>query len=69
MTVLLAVFDVIVAVASGPSFALGLHQNLFAVIVSVQFFGHNSPLTLGFESIIAGLHYSAFFPHISQTLI
>ena len=69
MTVLLAVFHVIVAVASGPSFALGLHQNLFAVIVRAQASGHNSPLTLDLGSIIAGLRCSAFFPHISQTLI
>jgi hypothetical protein len=34
MAVLLAVFHVLVAVASRPSFALDLPQNLFAVIVS-----------------------------------
>lgn len=62
-------FHVVVAVASRPSFALGLHQNLFAVIVRAQPSGHISPLTLGLGSIIAGLHCSALYAHISQTLI
>ena len=69
MAVLLAVFHVLVAISPRPSFALDLPQNLFAVIVSVQSHGHISQLTRCIGSISTGVHRSAFYSHLSQTLL
>ena len=69
MAVLLAVFHILVAFSSRPSFVLDLPQNLFAVIISVQSLSHISQLTLCVGSIITGLHRFAFYPHLSQTLL
>jgi hypothetical protein len=69
MAVLLMVFHTLVAVGSRPSFGLDLPQNLFAVIVSVELLRHIFPLIVGVGSIIAGVRYSAFNPHLSQTLL
>jgi len=69
MAALLTIFHVLVAVASQTSFALDLPRNLFAVIVRVQYLGRLYKLIFSVGSFIAGMHYSAFYPYLSQSLL